>query len=59
MPAPTKNKNAVKDDLEKSSGYIHARCKKADKAGWVKTAQSKGMKLTEWIVKTLNDATQS
>ena len=34
--------------------YIHAQCLTSDKAIWVKAAQSKKMKLTEWIIATLN-----
>lgn len=34
--------------------YIHAQCLTSDKAMWVKAAQSKKMKLTEWIIEALN-----
>ncbi len=49
------NKNAIKDDS--ATSYIHARCKPSDKAMWVKCAQAEGLRLTEWIVKTLNSHT--
>ena len=49
------NKYAVKDDSDKATSFIHARCKQSDKANWVRTAQVEGLKLTEWIVKTLNN----
>lgn len=48
------NKNAAKDDG--ATSFIHARCKPSDKAKWVKASQSEGLKLTEWIVKSLNSA---
>jgi len=54
----TGNKNAVKPDDQKAESYIHARCTSSDKARWVKAAQSKKMKLTEWIVSVLNEATK-
>lgn len=51
------NSNAQKKDSEKALSYIHARVKASDKAQWVKNAQNEGLKLTEWITKTLNNAT--
>ena len=50
------NKYAAKPIDELANSYIHARCKAQDKAAWVKSAQSEKLKLTEWIVKTLNMA---
>jgi len=50
------NKNAAKSEDDKSASFLHARCKPGDKAAWVKAAQSENLKLTEWIVKTLNSA---
>jgi hypothetical protein len=50
------NQNALKSDDDKATSYIHARCLPSDKARWVKQAQAEKMKLTEWIVKRLNDA---
>jgi hypothetical protein len=38
--------------------HIHALCKTRDKAAWVKAAQSQGLKLTDWIIKTLNAASK-
>jgi|LakMenE18May11ns_1017448.scaffolds.fasta_scaffold5413151_1 hypothetical protein len=49
----TGKRNAAKDDCAES--YIHARCKPQDKASWVRAAQSEGLKLTEWIINTLNE----
>jgi len=54
-----KPSNATKPDDQKAESYIHARCARSDKAGWVKAAQSKGMKLTEWIVSVLNAAAKT
>lgn len=56
---PTKlqgNQNAAKPDEAKAVSFIHARCKTSDKAAWVKAAGAQGLKLTEWIVNTLNKA---
>lgn len=51
-----KPSNARKPNDEKAESYIHARCKTADKAAWVKAAQAKKMKLTDWIIEVLNAA---
>lgn len=48
------NKNAQRG-AEAADSFIHARCTATDKAAWVKAAQAQNMKLTEWIVKVLND----
>ena len=48
------NRNAAKDDADKALSYIHARCRPEDKVRWVKAAQAKKLKLTEWIVLQLN-----
>ena len=50
----TGNKNAKKENDGKALVHIHARCTLNDKEAWTKAANSKGMKLTEWIIKTLN-----
>lgn len=50
------NKNATKDEVNKATSFIHARCKQGDKAAWVKAAEAQKMKLTEWIVKALNNS---
>lgn len=39
--------------------YIHAKCKKSDKSEWINAAKSEKLKLTEWVVKTLNQATKT
>jgi hypothetical protein len=49
------NKNAAKSDMDRLSSTITARCLPADKARWVKTANAEGVKLTEWINRTLNE----
>ncbi len=53
------NKNAVKPDEDKAESFIHARCKGSDKAAWVKAANAKNMKLTEWITETLNNSVKN
>jgi hypothetical protein len=49
------NTNAQISD-EAATSFIHARCTPKNKAAWVKAAQSEGLKLTEWIVKNLNNS---
>jgi hypothetical protein len=49
------NKNAAKDDADKLSSSITARCNPNDKARWVKAAQADGAKLTDWIIRALNE----
>lgn len=51
--------NAAKPEDQKASSYIHARCLRSDKAAWVRESQKRGMKLTEWIVQTLNEKSDS
>jgi predicted HicB family RNase H-like nuclease len=50
------NKHAIKPETQKATSHINARVKRFDKAAWVKQAQREEMKLTAWIVKTLNAA---
>ncbi len=54
MSAPKNNQNAVKDDRDKALSTVQFRCKREDKARWVKQAQKEGMKLSEWIISKLN-----
>lgn len=49
------NSNAQKAS-EPATSHINARVTPTNKAGWVKQAQRENLKLTEWIVKTLNAA---
>lgn len=46
---------ALKPDEEKAESHIHARCKQSDKAQWVRASRGEGLKLTEWIIKNLNE----
>jgi len=48
------NQNAKKKEEDKKLSFIHARCSSHDKALWVKESQRRGVKLTEFIVNTLN-----
>jgi hypothetical protein len=50
----TGKQNALKPDELKAESFIHARCKRSDKAKWVIASRAEGLKLTEWIVKNLN-----
>ena len=51
----TGKQNALKPDELKAESFIHARCKRSDKAKWVIAARHEGMKLTEWIIRNLNE----
>lgn len=50
------NQHAAKDDADKASSYIHARCLQIDKANWEAAADREGLNLTKWMIKTLNAA---
>lgn len=34
---------------ERETSFLYLRCQPADKSSWVKAAQRKGQKLTEWV----------
>lgn len=51
-----KPSNNSKADGNKAESFVHMRCFKSDKGAWVHAAREKGMKLTEWIIQTLNAA---
>lgn len=51
-----KPSNNSKPDGNKAESFVHMRCIRADKGAWVHAARTKGMKLTEWIIQTLNAA---
>ena len=52
MPNFTKKNNAT--DGNKKSEF-HGQCLQSEKAAWVRASRRDNMKLTEWIVKTLNE----
>lgn len=56
MSAPTKNQNAVKDEADVASSFLHVRAVPRDKAGWVKAAKRRKQKLAAWVTATLNTA---
>lgn len=56
MSAPEKNQNAVKDESERASSFLHVRAVPHEKAGWVKAAKRRKKKLAEWVTATLNTA---
>jgi len=39
-------------------GFLALRCALEEKTKWVKTAQRQGKKLGEWVIETLNRASQ-
>jgi len=46
------NQNASKGH----GAHLHMRCKPREKSAWVKQSQRENLKLTEWVIKTLNSA---
>ena len=56
MPPPEKNKNAVKDEADVASSFLHVRVVPRDKAAWVRAAKRRKQKLAEWTTETLNRA---
>lgn len=50
----TGNRNAAKEDGKDS--FLKVRCHSQQKSGYVKTARRQGMKLSEWVLKTLDEA---
>ena len=56
MPAPEKNQNAVKDEADVASSFLHVRVVPREKAAWVKAAKRRKKKLAEWTTETLNRA---
>ncbi len=56
MPAPEKNQNAVKDEADVASSFLHVRVVPRDKAAWVKAAKRRKKKLANWTTETLNHA---
>ncbi|MFA7301884.1 MAG: hypothetical protein WC069_06260 [Candidatus Shapirobacteria bacterium] len=56
MPAPEKNQNAVKDEAEVASSFLHIRAVPREKAAWVKAAKRAKQKLAAWVTETLNTA---
>lgn len=56
MPAPEKNQNAVKDEVDVASSFLHVRVVPRDKAAWVKAAAWRKKKLAAWTTETLNRA---
>ncbi len=59
MPASEKNQNAVKEDAQLASSFLHVRAVPRDKAGWVKAAKRRNTKLAAWVTETLNTAAAS
>lgn len=55
MSKYTNNKNAQKGE-EPATSSLSTRCLTRDKAGWVKAALHENLKLSEWVIKSLNEA---
>ncbi|SFM42193.1 hypothetical protein [Nitrosomonas communis] len=54
----TGKRNAAKPEDQKATSTLIVRCLPSDKASWVKASQLEGLKLTDWVIKTLNERTQ-
>jgi len=54
------NKNALGNPgggrPKTQDSFLHIKCKREDKACWVKSALNEKMNLTTWVIKTLNKA---
>ncbi len=58
MSAPQKNQNAVKEEADKASSFLHVRAVPRDKSSWVRAANRDGKKLAAWVTDTLNQNSQ-
>lgn len=56
MAASKNNQYAVKAETDKASAFLQARCKSDEKNAMVRASQAEGLKLTEWMLKYLNQA---
>lgn len=48
-------KIALKAEADKAESHIHFRCARQDKALWVREANKRGMKLTEFIMQAIRE----
>jgi hypothetical protein len=52
--------NVGNDNASKGfDGHLNIRCRKSDKARWVRQHQKEGLNLTDWVHKTLNNASDN
>jgi hypothetical protein len=56
MPAPEQNQNALKDEVDVPTSFLHLRVYPHEKAAWVKEARRVNRKLAEWTRAVLNKA---
>jgi len=54
MPAPKKNRNAVKPEGEKASTWLHVRVILKDKQSWQKEARALKITMSSVVVDLLN-----
>jgi predicted HicB family RNase H-like nuclease len=59
MPAPAKNQNAAKPEEARASSFLYIRATPSDKSAWVRAAQQRGQKLSEWATDRLNRAARA
>lgn len=50
----TGKRNASKPESAKALSFLVARCKREDKAKWVRAANLKHATLTQWVIDALN-----
>lgn len=55
LPGYFGNQNAAKNPDESAKSFLHIRCTAKQKAGWVKSAQRQGKKLSEWVIDRLGE----
>ena len=49
------NRYAAKPEDEKALSTVVFRCRREDKARWVKAAQNENKKLTEWLIEAADE----
>lgn len=56
MGPPKGNQNGVKVAGKPATSHLHMRCRPDQKKAWLKAAMEDGMRLSEWICETLDEA---
>jgi predicted HicB family RNase H-like nuclease len=59
MPGPINNKNAAKPADQRAESFLHIRCRREDKARWVKAAQRERLTLSQYVHRCLTPPSPS
>ena len=59
MSAPKGNQYAAKPGAECAESFLHIRCTRRDKSGWVRAANKQRIGLSEWVITALKRAAES